>query len=78
MCARRDRELSVGVPTRCALLGHAVIRLKHRAARIRKLRRVLPQAHDDAVDVEIVLTHADLGRIANRYPLVILEAGRAR
>ncbi len=33
---------------------------------------------DDAVDVEVVLTHADLGRIANRYPLVILEAGRPR
>ncbi len=33
---------------------------------------------DDAVDVEVVLTHADLGRIANRYPLVILEAGRTR
>jgi hypothetical protein len=33
---------------------------------------------DDAVDVEIVLTHPDIGRIANRYPLVIVEAGRAR
>jgi beta-mannosidase len=33
---------------------------------------------DDAVDVEVVLEHADTGRIANRYPLVILEAGRAR
>jgi beta-mannosidase len=33
---------------------------------------------DDAVDVEVVLTHPDVGRIANRYPLVILEAGRVR
>jgi len=33
---------------------------------------------DDAVDVEVALAHPDLGRIANRYPLVILEAGRAR
>jgi beta-mannosidase len=33
---------------------------------------------DDAVDVEVVLSHHELGRIANRYPLVILEAGRAR
>lgn len=33
---------------------------------------------DDAVDVEVVLTHPDVGRVANRYPLVILEAGRAR
>jgi hypothetical protein len=32
---------------------------------------------DDAVDVEVVLTHPDTGRIANRYPLLILEAGRA-
>jgi beta-mannosidase len=31
---------------------------------------------DDAVDVEVVLTHPDAGRIANRYPLLILEAGR--
>ncbi len=31
---------------------------------------------EDAIDVEVVLTHADLGRVANRYPLVILEAGR--
>jgi hypothetical protein len=43
--------LSVGMPSRCALLGHAVIRLKHRAARTRKLRRVLPQARHDPVDV---------------------------
>jgi len=33
---------------------------------------------DDAVDVEVVLSHPDVGRIANRYPLVIVEAGRAR
>jgi hypothetical protein len=33
---------------------------------------------DDAVDVEVVLTHPDLGRVANRYPLVVVEAGRAR
>jgi beta-mannosidase len=33
---------------------------------------------DDAVDVEVVLTHPDLGRVTNRYPLVILEAGRDR
>ena len=31
---------------------------------------------DDAVDVEVVFTHPDVGRIANRYPLVLLEAGR--
>jgi hypothetical protein len=31
---------------------------------------------DDAVDVEVVLTHADVGRVANRYPLLVLEAGR--
>jgi beta-mannosidase len=30
----------------------------------------------DAVDVEIVLMHAATGRVANRYPLVVLEAGR--
>ncbi len=34
-------------------------------------------AFDDAVDVEVVLTHPDTGRVANRYPLLILEAGRA-
>jgi beta-mannosidase len=33
---------------------------------------------DDAIDVEVVLEHADVGRIANRYPLLILEAGRTR
>ena len=33
---------------------------------------------DDAVDVEVVLSQPEVGRIANRYPLVILEAGRAR
>ena len=33
---------------------------------------------DDAVDVEVVLSHREIGRVANRYPLVILEAGRAR
>jgi hypothetical protein len=33
---------------------------------------------DDSVDVEVVLSHADAGRIANRYPLLVLEAGRAR
>jgi beta-mannosidase len=27
---------------------------------------------------EVVLTHPEAGRVANRYPLVILEAGRAR
>ncbi len=32
---------------------------------------------DDAVDVEVVLTHPEAGRVANRYPLLILEAGRA-
>jgi beta-mannosidase len=32
----------------------------------------------DAVDVEIVLTHVTTGRVANRYPLVVLEAGRSR
>jgi beta-mannosidase len=31
---------------------------------------------DDAVDVEVTLTHETAGRIANRYPLVVLEAGR--
>jgi hypothetical protein len=31
---------------------------------------------DDAVDVEVVLEHPHTGRIPNRYPLVILEAGR--
>jgi hypothetical protein len=31
---------------------------------------------DDAVDVEVVLEHPDIGRVHNRYPLVILEAGR--
>jgi beta-mannosidase len=30
----------------------------------------------DAVDVEAVLTHSSTGRVANRYPLVVLEAGR--
>jgi beta-mannosidase len=30
----------------------------------------------DAVDVEVVLTHPDTGRVVNRYPLVLLEAGR--
>ena len=33
---------------------------------------------DDAVDVEAVVEHADVGRVANRYPLVTLEAGRVR
>ncbi len=32
---------------------------------------------DDAVDVEVVLEHPEIGRVTNRYPLVILEAGRA-
>jgi beta-mannosidase len=32
---------------------------------------------DDAVDVEVVLAHVEVGRVANRYPLVILETGRA-
>jgi beta-mannosidase len=31
---------------------------------------------DDAVDVEAVVEHRDTGRVANRYPLLILEAGR--
>jgi len=31
---------------------------------------------DDAVDVEVELTHPDLGRVTNRYPLLIVEAGR--
>jgi beta-mannosidase len=31
----------------------------------------------DAVDVEVVLTHAATGRVTNRYPLLVLEAGRA-
>jgi hypothetical protein len=30
----------------------------------------------EAVDVEVVLTHAAVGRVANRYPLLLLEAGR--
>ena len=29
----------------------------------------------DAVDVEVVLEHADVGRVANRYPLLALRAG---
>ncbi|HEY5173427.1 MAG TPA: hypothetical protein VIK54_17025 [Acidimicrobiia bacterium] len=33
---------------------------------------------DDAIDVEVVLSHPDVGRVANRYPLVIVEAGRTR
>jgi beta-mannosidase len=33
---------------------------------------------DDAVDVEVVLDHPGVGRVANRYPLVIVEAGRGR
>jgi beta-mannosidase len=32
---------------------------------------------DDAVHVEVVLEHPETGRVTNRYPLVILEAGRA-
>jgi beta-mannosidase len=32
----------------------------------------------DAVDVEAVLTHPVLGRVVNRYPLLILEAGRSQ
>jgi hypothetical protein len=31
---------------------------------------------DDAVDVEVVMTHESTGRVANRYPLLVLEAGR--
>jgi beta-mannosidase len=31
---------------------------------------------DDAVDVEAELTHAHTGPVANRYPLLVLEAGR--
>jgi beta-mannosidase len=33
---------------------------------------------DEAVDVEAVIEHPDVGRVVNRYPLVILEAGRVR
>jgi hypothetical protein len=33
---------------------------------------------DDAVDVEAVVEHRDIGRVGNRYPLLILEAGRVR
>jgi hypothetical protein len=29
---------------------------------------------DDAVDVEVVLEHAAIGRVANRYPLLVLRA----
>ena len=32
----------------------------------------------DAVDVEVVLVHAATGRVANRYPLLVLEASRYR
>jgi hypothetical protein len=32
----------------------------------------------DAVDVDAVLVHPSAGRIVNRYPLLILEAGRSR
>ena len=32
---------------------------------------------DDAIDVEVMLTHPAVGRVVNRYPLLILEAGRA-
>jgi hypothetical protein len=28
-----------------------------------------------AIDVETVLTHPTVGRVANRYPLLVLEAG---
>jgi hypothetical protein len=31
---------------------------------------------DDPVDVEVVLAHAQTGRVANRYPLLVLVAGR--
>jgi hypothetical protein len=31
----------------------------------------------DAVDVEAILMHPTVGRVTNRYPLVVLEAGRA-
>ena len=30
----------------------------------------------DAVDVEVTLRHPQTGRVANRYPLLLLEAGR--
>jgi beta-mannosidase len=30
----------------------------------------------DAIDVEAVLMHPSLGRVVNRYPLLLLEAGR--
>ncbi len=30
----------------------------------------------DAVDVEVLLTHPEHGRVRNRYPLLLLEAGR--
>ncbi len=32
----------------------------------------------DAIDVEAVFMHPSLGRVVNRYPLLILEAGRGR
>jgi beta-mannosidase len=32
----------------------------------------------DAIDVEAVLTHPSVGRVVNRLPLLILEAGRGR
>jgi beta-mannosidase len=32
----------------------------------------------DTIDVEAVFVHFDVGRIANRYPLLVLEAGRGR
>jgi beta-mannosidase len=31
----------------------------------------------DTVDVEAALVHHDVGRVANRYPLLVLEAGRS-
>lgn len=33
---------------------------------------------DDAIDVDVTVSHPDIGTITNRYPLVILEAGRTR
>ena len=30
----------------------------------------------DAVDVEATLEHSAVGRVVNRYPLLVLEAGR--
>src|SRR5215831_16909000 len=41
---------------RRSLRSRAVVRLKHRAAAVRELRRVVPQAGHDAVDVRDLIT----------------------